>query len=199
MEIAYINKINNNYFNNKTFTSFIGELKDLEIILADIRHVKLNNKKKVKNYIDKEYLVDNMIDSTKKISKLSFSEKQFIKLICAIKEEPELIILNNYDLNLNPLDKLKLINLLRKINHEKNIKFIIISNDTIFLNKLCQYLIMMKNGIIKYQGNIINAIKQNRINKPNIIRFIESANELDANIDYSLDYKEVLKSIYRSV
>jgi hypothetical protein len=57
----------------------------------------------------------------------------------------------------------------------------------------------MKNKIIKYQGDIITAIKQDLIEKPVIIKFIDMANEKNAKLDYTLDNKELLKGIYRSV
>ena len=60
-------------------------------------------------------------------------------------------------------------------------------------------IIIMKNGIIKYQGDLLNGILQGLLPKPEIIKFIDLANKKSANLAYTLDEKELLKDIYRSV
>ena len=57
----------------------------------------------------------------------------------------------------------------------------------------------MKNKIIKYQGDLLTAIKQELVNPPEIINFINLANEKEANLSLTLDHKDLLKDIYRSV
>ena len=80
------------------------------------------------------------------------------------------------------------------------IKFIIISNNPVYLNNISKYIIVMKNQIIKYQGTIINGIKAGFIPKNEIINFIDEANkEKNAELEYYLETKELLKAIYRSV
>ena len=56
-----------------------------------------------------------------------------------------------------------------------------------------------KRKIIKYQGSIINAIKEEYIEEPPIYNFVRLANEKGANLEYTLDGKDLLKDIYRSV
>lgn len=201
MEVAFIKKNNNQYFYKNNFVAFSGSLNDLSILLKNIEYIELKNDKKVKYYIEQSYLREfdlNHLIINKKIKNISQTEKQFIKLINCINKEPEIIILNNFDLNLNSNIKNLLINFIRKINEEKQIRFIIISNDLVFLAKLCSHLIIMKNQIIKYQGDIISALKKNKVNKPNIIKFIDTIKDKGVNVEYTLDYKELLKSIYRS-
>ena len=80
------------------------------------------------------------------------------------------------------------------------IKFIIISNNPVYLNNISKDIIVMKNQIIKYQGTIINGIKSGFIPKNEIINFIDEANkEKNAELEYYLETKELLKAIYRSV
>lgn len=80
------------------------------------------------------------------------------------------------------------------------IKFIIISNNPVYLNNISKDIIVMKNQIIKYQGTIINGIKAGFIPKNEIINFIDEANkEKNAELEYYLETKELLKAIYRSV
>ena len=50
-------------------------------------------------------------------------------------------------------------------------------------------IIIMKNGIIKYQGDLLNGILQGLLPKPEIIKFIDLANKKSANLAYTLDEK----------
>ena len=203
MEIMYSNSINNKYFNNRGFIAFIGEDTDLTTIVSEINTIKLKPNKKVKSIISNIAYLDIVglsYDVLKmKIKTLSDTKLKLIKLICICEKHPNLIILNNFDLGFNYKDKSKLSKLIKTINAEYKTNFIIISNDLIFLNKVAKHLIISKNKIIKYQGDIISAIKQGLIDKPPIIKFIELANEKNANLTYTLDHKELLKDIYRSV
>ena len=110
-----------------------------------------------------------------------------------------IIILNNFDLGFNNKIKSKISKLIKTVNAENKTNFIVISNDINFINKTTKHIIISKNKIIKYQGDILTAIKQGFIDKPPIISFIDMANEKGANLDYTLDSKELLKGIYRSV
>lgn len=203
MEIMYSNSINNKYFNNHSFIGFLGESDDLTTIVSDINNVKLKDNLKVKKlikgitYLDILGLDYHILNS--KVSKLSDTEYKLIGLIYTCEKHPNLVILNNFDLGFNYKDKSKISKFIKTINAEYKTNFIIISNDIIFLNKTAKHIIISKNKIIKYQGDLISAIKQGLIDKPPIIKFIDLANESNAKLDYTLDNKELLKAIYRSV
>ena len=203
MEIMYSNSINNKYFNNRSFIAFIGEASDLTTIVSDIASVNLKANSKVKKVINNIAYLDivglNYDVLKMKISTLSDTKLKLIKLINVCEKHPHLIILNNFDLGFNYKDKSKISKLIKTINAEYKTNFIIISNDLIFLSKTAKHLIISKNKIIKYQGDIISAIKQGLIDKPPIIEFIDLANEKNASLSYTLDHKELLKDIYRSV
>ncbi|MDO4375658.1 MAG: hypothetical protein Q4C33_00585 [bacterium] len=202
MEIMYLNE-DNIILSNKNFISFIGEVNDLEILSPNINKIILKPTKKVKSYIKNiEYFKNLKLDdiSKKKIENLSSYELMCTKLLSTINKNPKVIILYNIDFCICEKYKNKFLNFIRLINAEKQIKFIIISNNTVFLNNISKDIIVMKNQIIKYQGTIINGIKAGFIPKNEIINFIDEANkEKDANLDYYLETKELLKAIYRSV
>lgn len=202
MEIMYSNSNNNNYFKNRPFTSLYGELNDLSTIVNDLEDISLKKATKVKklvNNIDFINMLGLSPDILKlKLNEISYSEYKLVLLIHICEKHPELVILNNIDLGFNHKDKSKISKFIKLINAEFKTNFIIISNDVLFLNKVSKHLIITKNKIIKYQGDIISAIKQGLLPKPPIIEFIEMANEKGANLSYTLDNKELLKDIYRS-
>ena len=202
MEIMYLNE-ENIILSNKNFISFIGEVNDLEILSPNINQVTLKPNKKVKTYIkSSEYFTNLKLNdiSKKKISELSSYEEMCINLLFTISKAPKVIILYNVDVYICEKYKNKFLNFIRLINASMQIKFIIISNNPIFLNNISKDVIIMKNQIIKYQGSIINGIKAGFISKNEIINFIDEANkEKKADLEYYLETKELLKAIYRSV
>ena len=204
MEVMYSNVIDNNYFSNKNFIGFLGEVRDLSVLINSIEGVKLRSNAKVKRVVSNNTEFLNLLGLPssllkKKIKDLSYSEYKMIMLIKVCNLHSNLVILNNFDLGFNYKTRSKISRFIKTINATYNTKFIIISNDILFINKCSKHLVIVKNRIIKYQGDIINAIKQDLINKPEIIKFIDLANLKDANLDYTLDNKELLKAIYRSV
>lgn len=204
MEIMYVSKAQTNYFSSKNFIGFYGEIKDLTTLLEEIKISTIKNNSKVGHNIPKKSLYNQILDITndllkKKISELSYGEYKLILLLHTISLNPEIIILNNFDLGFNSKIKSKISKLIKTVNAENKTNFIVISNDINFINKTTKHIIISKNKIIKYQGDILTAIKQGFIDKPPIISFIDMANEKGANLDYTLDSKELLKGIYRSV
>lgn len=205
MEVIYSNNIDNNYFANRNFIGFLGESKDLSILVSDLNEIKIKQNQKVKKTIpDYEEafnilgLHNNLLKC--KVKDLSYSEYKLVLLIKTCSKHPNLIILNNFDLGFNHKMKSKISRYIKTINATYHTNFIIISNDILFINKNAKHIIIAKNKIIKYQGDIITAIKQNLIEMPQIIKFITIANrDKNACLDYTLDNKELLKAIYRSV
>ena len=59
----------------------------------------------------------------------------------------------------------------------------------------------VKNNELVYNGKMSSVISENRklIDEPEILRFINLANKRGAKLDLTLDSKELLKDIYRSV
>ncbi len=204
MEVMYLKKIQNNYFKNKNIIGLVGEYEDLISLVNNIEYIDLNVNSKVKHYLkesinllEKFSLHNDIIN--KKISDLSSTEFKIISLIKIIELNPELIILNNFEIGINEKYLNNFVRFLKNINAERGIKIIVLSNKIPFLNKMTKTIIIMKKGIIKYQGDLLNSILQGLLPKPEIIKFIELANKKKAGLAYTLDEKELLKDIYRSV
>lgn len=204
MEIAFIKKIDNSYFNKKSFLGFQGSKSDLEILVKNIEEPQINLDKTVKSYIGKsiDYLKSLALDErilSLKLKDLSGTDLKLILLIKVILMKPELIILDKFELGINDRIVNRIIRFLKTINGAFEIKFVIISSNIVFLNKITKNVLCMKNGIVKYQGDLITAVKQNIFPKPKIIQFIDYANSKGAGLNYTLEEKELLKEVYRSV
>lgn len=203
MEVMIVKNINNSYFNNKNITTLYGEETDLPTVINNYEEIEYNENKKVKRIIkDTKYFKDlNLTEDilNKKILELSYSEFKFILLIKAILLTPELIILINFEKGFSPKYYNLIWHFIKNITINKNIKFLILSKDLKFINKITKKIIIINNKIIKYQGDILTAIKQNLLDTPEIIDFIELANNKKAKLTYTLDSKDLLKDIYRRV
>lgn len=204
MEVMTVNKINNGYFNNNNITVLYGHESDLPIIINNYYDLNYDNKMKVKTFINNE--IDSLkalnLDYdilNKKLSELSFGELKLILLIKAVISNPGIIILNNFEKGFSPKYYNLIWHFIKNITLSEDIKFLIVSTDLKFINKITKKIIIIKNQIIKYQGDLIPALKQNLIELPEIIKFINSANNKGAKLTYTLDNKELLKDIYRSL
>jgi len=204
MAVSYSKKIQNNYFVNKTIIGLVGDYADLSLLISNLEPIVLKPNKKVKA------IIGNNLDFIKalglnetllnlKVSELSTTDYKLISLINAVIIKPEVVILDNIELGINPKILTRIIRFLKTVQATFRIKVVIISRDAIFLAKTVKNIVVMKNEIIKYQGPLMPAIKQKLLPKPEIIKFIELANEKGAELEFTLDDKEILKSIYRSV
>ncbi len=133
----------------------------------------------------------------KKIKNVSKSIFKIILLIYSLRNNKNILVLDYFDKGLNYKYKKIVINYLKR-NYKKTL--IAISNDLVFLNELCQELIVFRDGKIIYQDDI-NKIYKSRINLdyPEIIKFIKLANKYKAKLGYTVNNKELLKDIYRSI
>ncbi len=198
----YANLKDKGYFNNHNFIGLFGDIKDLNTIVSDLDSIKIKNTKVKKIINNKDYFDYFGINSdilNKKYDELCYSDRKIIMLMKVCSLKPDVIVLNNFDLGFNYKIKSKISKFIKYVNASDKTCFIIISNDVLFINKCAKHIIISNNKIIKYQGDIISAIKQGLLDKPPIIKFIDLANNKKANLDYTLDGKELLKAIYRSV
>lgn len=204
MEVMYSCKPNNGYFLKKNFIGFYGELEDLSILVDNLEVREINKQYKVKKYVKYNEEVFGLLDLdrsflNKKIGELGYSEFKLVCLLSILDLKPSLVIFNYFDVGFNYMFKRKLNKFIKYLNASMGINFIIITNDCLFMNKCCKHVIVCKDKIIKFQGDVNSLIEEGFIDKPPIYVFIDKANECGANLSYTLDSKELLKDIYRSV
>jgi len=133
----------------------------------------------------------------KRLCDLSKSEYKLILLVYILLNKKELVVFNYFDKCLSFKYKKRIINYLKT---KYNGKLVFISNDLVFLNTLSYKIIVFQDGEIVYNGEFEKFYKDNYIKEyPSIINFISLANISGAKLSYTVDSKELLKDIYRSV
>ena len=91
------------------------------------------------------------------------------------------------------------VNLLRKLKSEGK-TIIVISNNVGFLYEISDNMLVVEDRKIIYNGLKNDFFVARRLKEyPPIIDFIRKANKKGANLLYTMDRKELLKDIYRSL
>ncbi len=209
MELMYIDK-NCQIFKKGKFIAVYKDKLDLVNYGIELLGINFDDEWKVRRFLNgyKLKIDTNIIDIfkdldlnlkllDKKIKDLSKSQYKMILLVYSLLQDRNILVLDYFDKGLDSKNKNKIINYL-KIKYNKTL--VVISNDIVFLNKLCTELIIFENNNIIFNDEFNKIYKSTiKIDMPEIIKFIRLANKKKKKLDYTVDSKELLKDIYRSV
>ncbi len=112
--------------------------------------------KKERDKIIKKTIVDAGLDETfldRYPSELSGGQRQRVAIARAIILHPELIVADEPTSALDVTVQLQIINLLKKLNEEKNISFLFISHDLNVVGMLSERIVVLYRGKIMEKGN----------------------------------------------
>ena len=205
----YCNR-SNDILKNNVITGIYGDKIDLIKYGFDFYGIEYDDEWTVKRFLNGyKFKVDNNILEIfseleisysllkRKLKDLSKGQFKLILLVYTILNKKTVVILDYFDKGLSYKYKKRIINYLKS---KYNGSLVVISNDLIFLNNMCKYLIVFKDGNIVYNDVFENIYKSRiKIDYPPIVKFIRLANKKNARLSYTVDNKELLKDIYRSV
>ncbi len=200
----------NDILKNNVITGIYGDKIDLIKYGLDFYGIEYDDEWTVKRFLNGyKFKVDNNILEIfseleisysllkRKIKDLSKGQFKLILLVYTILNKKTVVILDYFDKGLSYKYKRRIINYLKS---KYNGSLVVISNDLIFLNNMCRYLIVFKDANIVYNDVFENIYKSRiKIDYPPIVKFIRLANKKNAKLSYTVDNKELLKDIYRSV
>lgn len=208
MEIIYSNK--NYELFDKKITCIYGDKIDLINMNYEFNSINYDTEWSVKKLlngnkiqIDKEILEifseleirESLLK--KKINELSKGEFKLVLFVYILLNKKEIVVFDYFDKCLNFKYKKRIINYIKT---KYDGKLVFISNDLVFLNTLSNHLIILKDGKIIFNDEFNKLYKsKKKIEYPAIINFINLANKKGAKLSYTVDRKELLKDIYRSV
>lgn len=89
----------------------------------------------------------------KSMAELSGGEQQMASIASALCQMPTLLLLDEPTSHLDITHQVKFMNLIQKLNEELKLSVIIIVHDLTLAAEYCDYLIMMKNGMIHKKGD----------------------------------------------
>ena len=209
MEIMYSNKIPD-IFKNNSITGIYKDKLDLIKNGIEFEGLEYDDEWTVKRFLNglKFKLDEKVLDIfndleisysllKRKIKDLSKGQFKLILLCYIILNKKKLIVLDYFEKGLSYKYKKRVINYLKS---KYNGTLVVISNDLVFLDLLCDNLIVFDKGNIVFNDKLEYIYKSRvKIEYPEIIKFIRLANKSKAKLSYTVDNKELLKDIYRSV
>ena len=135
----------------------------------------------------------------KKIKILSTNEFKMVLLAYLILNDPNVYIFDYFEVGLSYKNRKMFINLLRSLK-SKGKTIIVITNNIGFMYEVSDNIMMVENRKLIYNGGKKDLFIVRRVKEyPPIIDFIRKANRKNANLLYTMDTKELLKDIYRSI
>lgn len=208
MEIMYVNKIGELF--DKKINCVYGDKLDLINMGYEFKGIEYDDEWYVKRFLNcpKLHIDNNILDIfneldikisllKKKINELSKGEFKLILFVYVLLNKKEIILFDYFDKCLSFKYKKRIINYIKT---KYDGKLVFISNDLIFLNTLSNNVIIFENSKIVYNGEFKELYKSKiKIDYPSIINFIRISNKKGAKLSYTVDRKELLKDIYRSV
>lgn len=209
MEIMYSNKIPE-IFKNNSITGIYKDKLDLIKNGIEFEGIEYDDEWTVKRFLNglKFKLDEKVLDIfsdleisysllKRKIKDLSKGQFKLILLCYIILNNKKLVVLDYFEKGLSYKYKKRVINYLKR---KYNGTLVVISNDLVFLDLLCDNLIVFDNGNIVFNDKLEYIYKSRvKLEYPEIIKFIRLANKSKAKLSYTVDNKELLKDIYRSV
>lgn len=135
---------------------------------------------------------------------LSSGEMRKVAIASILAFNPKVIILDEPTIGLDNQSKKNLIKIIKLLKTRYKKTIIIVSNDTDFLLRLVDHIILLDKGKIVYDGNKYEVFKQDLekfgLKRPKIIEFEQMVLEKkNIKIGYRDDINDLMKDVYRYV
>lgn len=211
MEIMYASKITK-HFKSSAINGFYKDKNDLVDYLPEFYGISYDDEWTVKRFLNglKIKLNESILEVlktvglkedifNKKIKILSTNEFKMVLLAFLLLENPNVYIFDYFEVGLSYKNRKLFVNLLKTLKKEGK-TIIVITNNSGFIYEVSDFIIMVEERKLIYCGTKKDLFIVRRVKEyPPIIDFIRKANRKDANLLYTMDRKELLKDIYRSL
>ena len=176
-------------------------------VLKEISSTMKNYRYKTENVV--KHVVQSLrivgLDETyldKDPNELSSVEKKKVELATIISYNPEVIILDNFELGLSFREKEYFRKLFLKLKNKYNKTIILITNNVEFLFDIVDDVhVIYKSKLVLSEGKDIfyNSNLYKYTNMPRIVEFTKYAESKGYDIKKCTDIKELIKELYRNV
>lgn len=136
--------------------SFTGR-EFLEVV-ASFYGYSIHEAKRKVDEIVKVIDLERFID--RKIGTYSAGIVQRIGLAQSLIGDPDFVILDEPTSNLDPTSRIEFLELIEQLNKDKGISFLISTHVLSELEKICQRVTILVNGVIKERGNVFDLVRK---------------------------------------
>jgi len=130
------------------------------------------------------------------VRELSLGQRMRGEFVCALLHSPKLVILDEPTIGIDVQTKQKMMEIILKVNEQKNMTFMITSHDFQEIEKVCQRIIILNKGINAYQGSIEEFKNQYSYLKKVIIYHEQGQHELIENSTIKVLAKNIFSTEY---
>lgn len=212
MEIVFTNDVRDK-FKMGEVTGVYGDVSDILYMDIDVDGITYDDEWTVKRFLNGHHLklnkringifnylnldIEILLDT--KMKDLSKNDFKFVLLAYILLINKNIIVFDHFDYGLIHKEKKRVIKSITNLKKDGK-TIIVVSKDLVFLSSVVDSIKVFKDHNIIYDGDIIDLIKDHSdlVEVPEIIKFIQIANNKGANLTYTCDNKELLKDIYRS-
>lgn len=138
------------------------------------------------------------------ICKLSSGELRKLALASILIVDPKIIILDEPSIGIDSSSRKKLVKLLKRLRNKFNKTIIVVSHDSEFIYELSDYVFIIDQGKLVYQGIKNNLFKNSQIlikyglAVPHLIYMVNIINRRkNIDLEYKSDINDLVKDIYR--
>ena len=184
---------------NKLFLE-VSVLKEISNIMNNYNYKTDNVVKHVVQSLRIVGLDESFLDRDP--NELSRVEKKKVELASVISYNPEVLVLDNFDIGLSYREKEYFKKLFLKLKNKYNKTIILISNNAEFLFDIVDDVHLIYNGkLVLSEGKDIfyNSNLYRYVNIPKIIEFTKYVEMNGYDIKKCTDIKELIKELYRNV
>ena len=201
------------FFKKDKINCFYGDILEIVKMDLDIDGIEYDDEYTVKRFLNGvhiknnpriepilKYLNLNTNILKQKINTLSKVSLKYVLLAYVLINNYENIIFDHFEIGLSFSEQTKFIKILHELVKDGK-KVLVISRDLVFMSQLSFNVTIYKENELPYEANIIDLAKNDEklVEDEEIVKFIKLANSHGANLEFTLDSKELLKDIYRSV
>lgn len=139
----------------------------------------------------------------KEVNSLSFNEKKRLSIASSLIFNPSIIVLEEPIMFLTYKDKEKLIKLIHTLKTKYKKTIIIITKDTNLPYEVSDEVLLFSAGELVESGGKELLTQDKLINKikcdiPEIVKFINVSNKMNANLTYTSNILDLIKEVYRN-
>lgn len=179
-----------------------------ETVSDEFYLVKKELKDNSKKFIDKIVSSLNMVGLSKdyldrKINSLSKSEKKLVQIALGLITNPELVIFEKTLSNLDGNNSNRIKKLIEELRSDYEKIIILIDNDINNIYELSNQVIILQDNFLSGSNkeifSNIDLLKDNNIEIPDIIKFINDAKNHGKELSFSKNIKELGKEVVKNV